>query len=335
MRGAAQSAIYDLLRWRMIMFATPYIDLLEELLGCTLAGIESRYSTRADWMKIRGFIDYLLREDIAAYLPADHAFPPLAREWAEPSLVHNAIIDFDDGLHDLESIMLQLDRMGCRFLQVRCFSTLLDWRLLGSIASIASRTGLQGIEAMMRFDPEGDEKLACLARDNPLISRVTLFGAPSRRSRGLFAESGLSGGYGQKWIEYVVGIPGSCEACGCISRAQIQAPSVNLFVEAQHFNGCLNRKVSIDSKGEIRNCPSMPRGYGHVSSTRLDDVVKSTEFRRPWLVRKDQIEVCRDCQFRYACTDCRAYTQGGAEFGKPSKCGYDPYRDVWESPSTS
>ena len=47
-------------------------------------------------------------------------------------------------------------------------------------------------------------------------------------------------------------------------------------------------------------------------------------------IKKDQISVCKDCEFRYVCTDCRAYTQNsGDQYSKPLKCNYDPYTATW------
>ena len=106
--------------------------------------------------------------------------------------------------------------------------------------------------------------------------------------------------------------------------------NLSLFSEAQSFNSCLNRKISVDEYGEIRNCPSMPRSYGHVSDTSLHSALAHSGFREVWEVNKDQVEVCRDCEFRYICTDCRAYiTEPANRFSKPSKCTYDPYTARW------
>ncbi|MNX99984.1 hypothetical protein D3C86_1324620 [compost metagenome] len=59
-------------------------------------------------------------------------------------------------------------------------------------------------------------------------------------------------------------------------------------------------------------------------------------FKEHWFTKKDDIAVCRDCEFRYVCTDCRAYVEDPADaYAKPLKCGYDPYANVWEDWSTN
>jgi SPASM domain peptide maturase of grasp-with-spasm system len=92
----------------------------------------------------------------------------------------------------------------------------------------------------------------------------------------------------------------------------------------------LNRKISIDEDGHLRNCPAMGRSFGHHQAVALAEVAGSSAFQRAWKLRKDDIQICRDCPYRYACTDCRAFLEDPeAEDSKPLKCGYDPYTDTW------
>ena len=82
----------------------------------------------------------------------------------------------------------------------------------------------------------------------------------------------------------------------------------------------------IDSSGYIKNCPSMEQHYGHISYTSLISVANKSQFKLFWDISKDKIEVCKDCEFRHICTDCRAYTLSDKSiYAKPSKCSYDPY----------
>ena len=46
------------------------------------------------------------------------------------------------------------------------------------------------------------------------------------------------------------------EYTGVISLSNMTL-DLTAFTESQHFNSCLNRKISIDAEGNIRNCPSM------------------------------------------------------------------------------
>jgi SPASM domain peptide maturase of grasp-with-spasm system len=101
-------------------------------------------------------------------------------------------------------------------------------------------------------------------------------------------------------------------------------------------NSCLSHKISIDAQGNIKNCPSMAQSFGNIKDTTLQEALDHPDFKKYWNVTKDQVQVCKDCEFRYICTDCRAYLENPEDmYSKPLKCGYDPYTGVWEEWSTN
>jgi SPASM domain peptide maturase of grasp-with-spasm system len=106
--------------------------------------------------------------------------------------------------------------------------------------------------------------------------------------------------------------------------------NIELFTEAQKHNTCLNKKLSLDINGEIRICPSMKKSYGNIKDTLLKNLISNTEIKKVWGIDKNQIEVCKDCEFRYICTDCRAFlAEPENRYSKPLKCNYNPYKSEW------
>lgn len=93
------------------------------------------------------------------------------------------------------------------------------------------------------------------------------------------------------------------------------------FFYSQHFNPCLGQQVAVDCGGEIRPCLWHDNVLGTVGKDNLKAMIISEMFSEYWELTKDKISVCKDCELRYACPDCRVST--GA--GKPSFCNYDPY----------
>ena len=123
-------------------------------------------------------------------------------------------------------------------------------------------------------------------------------------------------------------------SCGKIGMEYF---STNLpkVLEAINHNSCLHKKIGIDIDGNIKNCPLMPEVYGNIYNSSLEEALLQPGFKKYWNLTKDHIEVCKDCEFRYVCTDCRAYTERthtdqGLDSSKPLKCGYDPYTGKWE-----
>lgn len=85
----------------------------------------------------------------------------------------------------------------------------------------------------------------------------------------------------------------------------------------------------------------MPENYGKIQDTTLEEALNKPDFKKYWNVTKDMIDVCKDCEFRYVCTDCRAYTERTTfdkeeiDLSKPLKCGYNPYTNEWAEWSTN
>ena len=71
--------------------------------------------------------------------------------------------------------------------------------------------------------------------------------------------------------------------------------------------------------------------YGHCENILLKDVIDNPVYKKYGNIRKDQVETCRDCEYRYICNDCRAYTRNDHLYGKPLKCKYDPYTGEWDN----
>ena len=78
-----------------------------------------------------------------------------------------------------------------------------------------------------------------------------------------------------------------------------------------------------------------------IEKTIFKNCQKSRPLTKYQNLTKNNIQVCKDCGFRYIFTDCRAYTEQthyteeGLDISKPLKCGYNPYTGEWEKWSTN
>jgi hypothetical protein len=101
------------------------------------------------------------------------------------------------------------------------------------------------------------------------------------------------------------------------------------FYYHQRFNPCLGRQVAVDCGGEIKPCLWMDEPVGTVGCDNLKNLIISGAFDKYWCLTKDYISVCKDCEKRYACSDCRIGAKPGTgnelNDGKPAFCSYDPY----------
>jgi radical SAM protein with 4Fe4S-binding SPASM domain len=97
------------------------------------------------------------------------------------------------------------------------------------------------------------------------------------------------------------------------------------FIARLHGHSCLRGKIAIASSGEVLPCPFLRNTVlGNVRQQSLHDIMVSDELKQIWELTKDQIDTCKDCEYRYACFDCRAKAK--SLMRKPSDCIYDPYQ---------
>lgn len=325
-KGYQNSIICDLQRSE---FRTIENDLLEIFRQCETLSVEeikAEYDT-AQHGVIEAFFNELVQMELGFFTTSPDSFPPISMKWEHPSIITNAIIDFsgpiDTGVY--EKTFTQLDALGCKALQLRFYKAV-AFSLLEQLLTFLDESGLTSVELILPYSNENGDMAAAIRRrilnKYLIINHIFVYNAP---------KNNVDEDSRHSTIVFSTGSIPSERACGNISQQAFQLNIFN-FVESHNFNSCLNRKISIDKKGLIRNCPSLPESYGHIENTSLAEVVKNPEFKKYWRITKDEIEVCRDCEFRYICTDCRAYRERpGDVYSKPLKCGYDPYTGTWEN----
>lgn len=333
-RGARNGAIYDLTRRRIVSVPVAYLDVL--------AAVEGRY-TREDLARdaagddrargMAAFVRHLLQEELADFVDAPERFPPVAEGWHVPCEIHNAIVDVDAVHHDFARIIGQLDRLGCLYLQIRCYSDLLSLEDLDAIGRAAADTSLRSLELLLPYGERYPQAaLEALIRTHLLYASVALHSAPEDGAWDVaFGDRAGEGISETRRIHLFRTRLTSSDDCGVIVEGAVLPPGLPQFMELRSFNGCLNGKIAVDAAGTIRNCPSFGGDFGRVNAVPFAEVVRDPRFRSVWSVAKDSIEVCRDCELRYACSDCRAFLARPDDlYSKPAKCGYDPYTGKWD-----
>lgn len=328
--GVKRCAIYDLTRHEIHLFPIEFHRVLRWLTGRRIGDVLDALDRAPDGGPVDEFIGFLLDNELAMVTADPSSFPPLPLTWDFPGDVHDAIVDVGDLAQDFASIIAELDRLGCQFLQVRGFTADLSLQECARVVELVRDTSIAGVELIVRHEPSlTDDDYRDFLRTRPMVTALTVHSFPHSAlppRRNWEPGEGVRGG-----LTYTHQVIDSQHHCGIIAQRYLNVPTVAAYTEFRLFNGCLNRKISIDAAGHIRNCPSMTTSFGKVGERPLQAVVADSTFREPWHLRKDDIATCRSCEFRYVCSDCRAYVEDPADpRSKPLKCGYDPFTATWE-----
>jgi len=324
-KGARRSLLCDLQTGRLKLIPNSMFDMLASCRQHTAEGIKQAYDHVYDDV-IDEYLEFLIDQGWGFWCENPEAFPEMPLDYHCPDLVTNALIDADaDSDHDYADLFNQLQDLGCKHVELRFFAPLPLARLAG-ILDLTTGSRLRGIALLLPFTAEcGEAEMTALCRRHPRIARLTLTGAPGFRSLTTATHSKTMG-----VLIYHPHVVDGHHHCGVVDRMYFAA-NVPAFTEALHHNSCLNRKISVDCRGVIRNCPSMTGAYGNAREHRLAEALEQPGFRDVWSITKDQVAVCRDCEFRYVCSDCRAYVEENDPVGKPARCDYDPYTATWGS----
>jgi SPASM domain peptide maturase of grasp-with-spasm system len=251
-------------------------------------------------------------------------FPEVEINWQHSSAITNSIIDinvFETTKEIYTQTVSQLNALSCEALQIRSYISLTIPQLEYLSEAIKS-TCIEHLEIYVKYSEEVSLKqLIQLALHNQKISNIIVHSAPKKDEYDVIKS--LSSIYHTPQIL-------TDETCCGIVEKQYFSAIKDHYMEANFHNSCLNRKISIDANGNIKNCPSMATSYGNAKDTNLSEVIKNEDFTSIWNLKKDFVLTCQDCEFRYVCTDCRAYLEEpGNVYSKPLKCGYDPYTTEW------
>ena len=78
------------------------------------------------------------------------------------------------------------------------------------------------------------------------------------------------------------------------------------FAKRKYGHSCWWGNVVVTNDGKLMPCIMM-KGYehGNVLEQSLSEIITKTELFNLWKLSKDKIKKCCDCEFRYACLDCR------------------------------
>lgn len=279
-------------------------------------------------------INFLIKNNLA-FIEKDHNnFPPINFRFNYPFQISNSIITVTEKI-DVFDVIQQLDNLNCKNVEfIILENSLINIKKINEFIN-KGKFIISSIGFIVNYERGiTKNKISKLLLKYPRISFFIIgnykendFLEPVRENNmgyALFSKSKYN----------------NEKLCGNISPDYFIC-NMKLFSETKVYNSCLNKKISIDVAGNIKNCPSMIQNFGNIENTTLEEALQHKDFKKYWNLTKDNIEVCKDCEFRYICTDCRAYTErshtdnNGLDISKPLKCGYNPYIGEWEEWSTN
>ena len=111
-----------------------------------------------------------------------------------------------------------------------------------------------------------------------------------------------------------------------ITKKSFEIDDLKEWMNIVYNENCFSTHLYFGSDMEVYPCPMERRvSHGNLRGNHLKDLLKPSILS----FSKDEVEGCKDCEYRYLCIDCRPDSITGNFYEKPWYCTYNPYEGTW------
>lgn len=324
-KGFTRSLIMDLQREKYFFIPNDLFEILSKK-GSTVGQIIKQYGSHNEEI-ILGYFNYLIERDLVHFAEEEaffEKFPAINLHYDDYSLVETCIIDITrESKHDYEKIFTELNNLQCKYILLR-FKYTASIEDINKVLLYGSTGQIKSFEILV---PHGEditeESLTKLGQSFLRLNKIIVYLSPP------YLQGSSNGNSNLAEVVFTDIDLSNNTHCGFIIPEEFSV-NINTYTEMLSFNGCLNKKISIDENGDIKSCPIMENSYGNINQNSLYEVMQSTEITKLWNITKESIKECNICEFRNICTDCRGILVDEKDIlSKPKNCKYNPFSGEW------
>lgn len=324
-KGFSRILISDLNRNRSNLYPLELYELISELKNYSIEDVLENYDSDSRRI-VHEYLEYLVNKEYGFISEGDweKGFVSISKSFNTPEIINNIFIELDQ--LELSDVLCEsINNLKIKHIVLLCNNPTSIQEII-QLDRIFENSTIEGIELYSPDSGAIDKHfLQILHEKTKRINRIVIYRAAAEKR---FDETDFRFEY--VFINHQITI----NSCGKV-RTEDFNTNMSKVLESLNFNSCLYKKIGIDSRGNIKNCPAMPESFGNIHEITLEEALKNKNSTKYWQLTKEEIMICKDCEFRNVCTDCRAYTDrnqfndAGLDISKPLKCGYDPYSNEW------
>ena len=324
-KGNKESIIYDLGNQNYYSLPNDIADVLLKIEKEELSIDKLRKIYGKKYNDVKKLLKYFVEKNLAQFVSNPKSFPKIGLEWHSPYKIVNAIVEFNNACkYNVIEVLHQLEALGCQAIEFR-FIDKLNKDYISKILDEFLNSSFKYYLIASKYNENiSTEKYKTFAYKYKRISRLLVFvensvkfydklkkSQPSK-PKVIFINRNLGFKMGEKITlnSFVINIPS--------------------FAEARSHNIGLNRKVCIDSNGDIRNFLTHRKTYGNVNDEKIKDIIDLSNFQYKWNISNNKIQKCKDCQYRYMCLSNSDIIEKNGKFYKVDICNFNPYTNKWE-----
>ncbi|REC60482.1 grasp-with-spasm system SPASM domain peptide maturase [Chryseobacterium pennae] len=327
-KGSEESIIVDLQNTEHVNVPNLLLEVLKKTRTHTVSEIKNFFNNDLN-EGIDNYFNYLVDIDYGFFLENVESFPELNLEWHSPFKVNSAILEInEDCKYDFNAAIKELSSLACFSIQIRINNSDVD-NIISGILDATRKSRIRNVEI---FLPESLYDENYLKYLDDIENRIKTFVIHSVKDEVLTKDLHENSKY---YIDKKLIFTSKAINSSTVDNIKKENFIINMefFTEAQQYNVALNRKVCIDNDGNFKNFLAHKSTHGNFRNKRIAELIQDSEFTRKWFISNDNIEVCKDCQFRYICFNNSDIEFDGSSWKKINKCPFDPYTNEWKAES--
>lgn len=246
------------------------------------------------------------------------------RNFSYPSIISDSYIKLTsiNGLNNLfvfDNLLKKIERLFCKYLVIDLLDFEFDLQYLKTLLETIVNYNIHEIHLLMSYQENlHSDEFGEIIYNSKRIRRINIYDSP----------------FSKNYSDLIYYLPFQKKK---LYKKFKDGFNINhlLYSEALLYNTYFNRKLHIGTNGEIKNAPECTESFGNIqdinSHEELKQIVSTPEFQKYWFVKKDETDVCKDCEFRHMCVDNRLpYERSPNEWYHKIECNYNPYIAKWE-----
>lgn len=322
----ASDQIYDL--------PNEYLETLNLLKNFPIVEVAKRLDDKDSRANFNSFIEFLIKNEMAYVTSYPESFPSISSNINNDSRrIIDGIVEItkDSKIETIQKFCIEISNLDCRELQLWIVNEI-DVKNLRLILNVIVQYNYSYVEIHSDYNGifANTELVKKFINAYPILKKVYLYSAPYDERIDIVNHHENFAPLSIGEIIFIKEPFEEGKCCGQIHFSSLDFSGYWVSNMLHKKNGCLYKKISLDRSGYIKNCPCMEMNYGHILSTNILDVMALKEYQKWGEIKKDDIEICKDCVFRYNCSDCRAFRCSSNIYSKPKKCTYNPYTNRWK-----
>ncbi len=316
-KGINRAIVYDLQRSNIYYMPNSLVDIFLAYQNKTIDSLFNDYSSEKE--PLEEYYNYLLDNEIIFITNEPESFPPLNIGFKKPHKLDFLFIEIDN-LQDFKIKFLQksIDRIGINEIVIINKNNSIE--NLNSVLNSLINSRVKSIIFITSFSEGLIRKILSLKIKHKRLKRIFFYNTPKKKFNNIQDND----------INYSINsltelLTRKIEKIGDFVMNK------DAYLESLNYNLYFNRRIYINNLGNVKPSYTQNKFYGNIENESIEDIILKDGFQDLWKITKDQIEVCKDCEYRYMCPDNRVPIKlKNKRYYHKTVCNYSPYTNLWK-----